>query len=187
MWRSGSWRREAQGESGEVKRSDWASRVQFPASHPVPDNTASPVLTQEGSVVRGKGNRSCPALEVVSVWHCSFPQGTGSLSEMSTPNKAVQDVCSVCCATAVHVGCKAEQTTQRGLEEKQTACQETHLYLFKPLFIARPAENVYRFCFVRNNGYLTLQERKHGTKAQYALKGQEMVCWVQGPKIHGFS
>lgn len=124
MWRSGNQLREA-----EEERSGWASHFQFPASHPIPDNAASPVLTQEGSVVRREGNRSCPALEIVSVLHCSFPRGTGSLSEMSTPNKAVQDVFSECCATAVHVGYKAEQTTQDGLEEKQSACQETHLSL----------------------------------------------------------
>lgn len=104
---------------------------------------------------------------------------------MSTPNK-VQDVFSVCCATALHIGCKAEQTTQGGLEEKQSACQETHLYLLPgqgKMCRGLPAVLLH----VRNNGYFTLQERKHGTKAQYALKEQEMVCGVQGPKIHGFS
>lgn len=103
-------------------------------------------------------------------------------SEMPTPNKAVQDVCSECCATAVHVGYKA---TQGGLEEKQTACQETHLSLLPGQ--AKMCTGLQWFCIVRNNGYFTLQERKHSTKSQYTLKGQEMVCWVQGSKIHALS
>lgn len=53
-WRRDSNLREAEEESGEVKRSGWASHFQFAASHPIPDNTASPFLTQKGSVVRGK-------------------------------------------------------------------------------------------------------------------------------------
>lgn len=49
-----------------------------------------------------------------------------------------QDVSSACYATAVCVGCNAEQTTQGILEEQQTGNT--------PSFCGRPGENVLQWC-----------------------------------------
>lgn len=49
---------------------------------------------------------------------------------------------------------------------------ETLIFFFFKLWLGEKCAGLH----VRNTGYLKLQQREHGIKAQHAVKEPEMVC-----------